>query len=844
MSNTQIKISRHKYTGKHRLGNKAQVLLELSKKGIIVPPSLFLDASVYENFYEQQVLPPNLINGFLQETDTQELFVVRSSSSLEDSQHQSFAGYFKSILNISNHPVEIEKNIIQCYQEFMLHEAHIKKKINHSTEVYLGLIIQPMIISCYSGVIFTCPPNNPNLNYFQIEYVEGCNEQMTGANQTGNVVTIDKITGKIVGQSGDLLLSKNLLIKLLELARRFDAMYPMPQDIEFAIREDNQEIVVLQSRPITAFHYTPDFIIQKETKKIRQIFDACKQTYSLEPVLSSYNIAELFPEANPMGYSIFKTIFAGNDKSEGAVSRGRRVFGYAPLEKNEQKNLWITIGNQARVNLLIDALTFRLAGIDRKDYLKTMVTRYLDEMRQDGKSAHYPEFGTYQQNPNPVLCNELFGEDGERIHTVFNQFLRQFFDDNTVAGFHRLIRTFLKKNKSFYIKEKTIMTESSSLNSEFLFQKLSEYMAYAQAEMGTIYVVVGRLDYLSQFMLKDLFLSIQKGCKCPEPEVETLVDEIISITGQELVYPKEYKTPDSSKAMERLRRNEIDRKSFMDKFGHVGSLDVSQPRWIEMNSEVFERQFNNTVKNKTAVDRKYKFFDWFERMSRDEPELWSEIRKWAKLAAAFMPLRERMKFELYKITYLIKLAVSKLAEIYHLNQNIFFLTFDQLFQLKEKPNELALSAKLNRAYFESCSKICVNRIISSVSTENIFVPKKNINEQDDSYKIIHGETIYSGEAQGYSLIARTGEEFCEKMLAFHEKGIYDIIGFFKGLELSYIDLPKLKGFVTVEGGFLSHAATIARENNIPYITNVSMDGLSDGCLVIMDTYQHQIIFKK
>jgi phosphoenolpyruvate-protein kinase (PTS system EI component) len=65
---------------------------------------------------------------------------------------------------------------------------------------------------------------------------------------------------------------------------------------------------------------------------------------------------------------------------------------------------------------------------------------------------------------------------------------------------------------------------------------------------------------------------------------------------------------------------------------------------------------------------------------------------------------------------------------------------------------------------------------------------------------------------------------------------------FKGVELSYFNLGALAGFTTENGGFLSHAATIAREFKIPYITGISFEELEDGIYVILDTENEQVIY--
>jgi phosphohistidine swiveling domain-containing protein len=112
------------------------------------------------------------------------------------------------------------------------------------------------------------------------------------------------------------------------------------------------------------------------------------------------------------------------------------------------------------------------------------------------------------------------------------------------------------------------------------------------------------------------------------------------------------------------------------------------------------------------------------------------------------------------------------------------------------------------------------------------------------YKAIKGQPVVYGHAEGVCLTAQTNEEYLKKLVAYREGKKTPIIGVFKGVELSYANLGALAGFTTERGGFLSHAATIAREFRIPYITGIKVDQFEDGDYVILDTENEQVIYRK
>ena len=111
-----------------------------------------------------------------------------------------------------------------------------------------------------------------------------------------------------------------------------------PQDVEFLISGADDTLYLVQSRPITAFSYSPDKVRVEEQQKLSDILNENRRIYHQDPVLSSTNIVELFPRAIPLGYSIFKYGFAGTLELKGGISIGRSRLGYAGLDPDDLAN--------------------------------------------------------------------------------------------------------------------------------------------------------------------------------------------------------------------------------------------------------------------------------------------------------------------------------------------------------------------------------------------------------------------------------------------------------------------------------------------------------------------------
>ncbi|MDD5193195.1 MAG: phosphoenolpyruvate synthase [Candidatus Nanoarchaeia archaeon] len=199
---------------------------------------------------------------------------VRSSATAEDLADASFAGQQESFLNVKGDRSLME-NIKRCFSSLFTPRAiyYRHKKGFDKTNVLLAVVIQRMVDSEKSGVIFSKDPTNQTKNII-IEAVYGLGEGIVSGRinpdnysisndlEIKNVKIGDKkiaITRDSSGRntivklnpekSKSRVLTNGKLIELANYALRLEEHYKKPQDIEFAIEED--KIYIVQSRPIT-----------------------------------------------------------------------------------------------------------------------------------------------------------------------------------------------------------------------------------------------------------------------------------------------------------------------------------------------------------------------------------------------------------------------------------------------------------------------------------------------------------------------------------------------------------------------------------------------------------------
>jgi pyruvate, water dikinase len=198
---------------------------------------------------------------------------VRSSATAEDLSDASFAGQQDSFINVKGNEELIEK-VKRCMASiFTARSLYYRKKKGFEDIVGLSAVVQRMINSDKSGVMFSKNPIK-NTDDIMIESVFGQGEgivsgkikpdqHIVGRNLeikeekiSEKKVAIIRTSGgqtKVVDltpeKSNQRVLKTYEIKQLAEFAMKLEDHYKKPQDIEFAIEGD--EIFILQTRPIT-----------------------------------------------------------------------------------------------------------------------------------------------------------------------------------------------------------------------------------------------------------------------------------------------------------------------------------------------------------------------------------------------------------------------------------------------------------------------------------------------------------------------------------------------------------------------------------------------------------------
>jgi pyruvate,water dikinase len=200
---------------------------------------------------------------------------VRSSATAEDLADASFAGLQETYLNVSGEDRIIE-SVRRCWSSLFTPRVLVyraRKGISHG-EVKLAVLIQKMVNSDVSGVMFTADPNTGEPHSI-VEAGWGLGELIVGGEVTPDHYVVDPtgtglVQRKISRQQVKLLrqegggnqrvpvpaeeqerpkLSDPEILRLVSLGRRVESHYRRPMDIEWCL--ESGEVYIVQARPIT-----------------------------------------------------------------------------------------------------------------------------------------------------------------------------------------------------------------------------------------------------------------------------------------------------------------------------------------------------------------------------------------------------------------------------------------------------------------------------------------------------------------------------------------------------------------------------------------------------------------
>lgn len=273
---------------------------------------------------------------------------IRSSATAEDLPDASFAGQQESYLNVQSID-DILSKILKCYASlwgnravsYRLHQGY------DQTCVSIAVIVQEMVESEKSGVLFTINPLSQNADEMQINASYGLGESVVSGRVTpdsyivqkdGKLLetTIGSKKTKIVYGSKDTIeiavdedkrkarvLNDNEISELVNCGLKIEKHYHMPMDIEWAVKDN--KVYILQARAITTLKNDNEkALIDSYLKKTRPNKSMRKKmSFQLEKMPFAYRALD------------YDFIMAINNQKSKIFAEGGIIFDTDPQIDND-----------------------------------------------------------------------------------------------------------------------------------------------------------------------------------------------------------------------------------------------------------------------------------------------------------------------------------------------------------------------------------------------------------------------------------------------------------------------------------------------------------------------------
>ena len=805
-----------KESDKEYFGPKAVNLSKLNSLGVDVPSGYCVSRQLHEQLAQTgyDEIPEAYIKELktIYETFNGASVAVRSSSLREDTADSSYAGLYESYLNITSFE-DLTKSILNCISSVdeKRVKAYVEQREENSIEdIRMAVIIQKMVKSDVSGVLFMANPLNNRADQILINSSWGLGEAIVNGDVTPDQWVVDKNTNKMINErvakkqfitsldeKGIVLnsadeelasrasMSNDQIYRLVEISKTIQAAFKKYQDIEWAIADDT--IFIVQARDITTLYPVDEDIIGSDKLRLFLCYNTVVQGMN-EPF-------------TPLGYEFWRVTFAG----------------YTSIYYNKKRKIlypsWIRQINGRLHFDLTEILGKRLyskkipAALNDKD---PAGGNLMKEILDSYGCRFIKQKGNFKLSYGLVKWGVSLARSGKAGKTNPKQALKEAIEmgDDYVKSLKSRIKNADTIDKKIRLVE--------DVAEELLTLAFSQVM-YCRYALS----IVDKNDkwvkkyYGNQFDLEAIRIALPNN---PTTEMGIELSKIA----------KRFKEENEKD----IRANPAFH-DFLEAYGHRGDLeiDIGTKRWKEkpdyllqlihsyMEEMVAEdniNQFHNGNKNALNIINSI-----YEQVLKDKGSRKAEFIKFGYMNYRTLAgIRERPKFESLRAMCLLRDMMLKIGKdwvssgILEKAEDISYLTFEQILHFKKhNMNQEVQNAK--EAYLKQKKANHIPRFIMSTG-ECFYHPslKSEDNKVDGSQTIVlEGIPISRGIHKGRVKVLSS------PVGADITKG--DII-VAHNTNPAWTPLFLKAGALVMEsGGPISHGAIVAREYGIPAVAGIN-----------------------
>jgi len=742
---------------------------------------------------------------------------VRSSATAEDLPHRLLRrGSRTPTVNVRGAD-DLLEHIKHCWASLWTARAvtyRARQGFDHH-KVYLAAVVQTMIGSEVSGIMFTANPITGNHDEAVINASWGLGEAIVSGLVTPDTFTVRKSDGHILsrqvaakeriiayaahGGTVELetpaerrelpALSDDQIAELVSLGKHIESHYGSPQDIEWAYAQGR--FYVLQARPITTL--APQ---------------AAKATEAVE-----YNrtmFIEIFPDPlSPIFLSVIAPLF------HGMLDFTFQALGFKPPPGMDAVGVFY---NQVYFNRnYITAALEPLSPSVREELVSQIVNPFKRHEQGARGELSLPYLGMVARLLRfmvgfPERLPELVARYQAGVAEVAALPLDSVSDSEIVARCRELVFG----TASRLLNYDFLMIALIGRTYQMLGRLLQRYVREEAEEISSKLIsgVTGNVTMETNKALWDL-AQIAKA--------SPVVSDLLRRYGEGEVMGHLEETPEGRAFLDALER-------FLSAYGHREiRMDILYPTWGEDPAPVF-----GFVRGYLDADDAQSPHAQQAYLARQREALTEEVRtrvgqdrlgrhlvwplfRWV-LGHTQIHTRERdtMHFELTRLFPPFRRLLLELGRRWRERgliaepDDVFFLTLDELEDVAESPQAMPEGVRARRAEFEANQRRLWPDIIRG--SEEIYAEGTEPAEASDGQ--LRGVAGSPGVVTGAARVVRGPEEF----------------GKLQNGEILVAPLTNpawtplfavAGGVVTEVGGILSHGAIVAREYGIPAVMGVS-----------------------
>ncbi len=251
-------------------------------------------AEIIRDLFNAAVIPAEIIQAIDEAYQQigEPAVAVRSSATAEDLPGTSFAGQYNTYLNVQGRE-ELYIYIKECWASLWNYRAlsyRVRQGIPNDGLAH-GVVVQKMINSHISGILFTANPVNGRRDQMLLNASWGLGEAVVGGEVTPDQWIIEKSAGRIVEEriskkevmtvrkkkgiefvpvpdekKEQVTLSEGEVKRLLDFGLNVERYFGSPQDIEWAFLDG--EFYLVQTRPVTSLYPLPRKVEGRENLRI------------------------------------------------------------------------------------------------------------------------------------------------------------------------------------------------------------------------------------------------------------------------------------------------------------------------------------------------------------------------------------------------------------------------------------------------------------------------------------------------------------------------------------------------------------------------------------------------